>query len=501
MKGILHIMMLWMSIILIFSINVSAFDVKEDLSTLDKVLSNSNNFEVILNNRIQRIELELETEYPADDIKKYDLYTALFEEYLPYQFDKALSALNEQEIIANHLRDKDYLTQTKLRKAMLYCIGGFYKDAEMMITGVDTLSFSQTSNLLWCDFRQRYCYDFLSKAAGRSTLAQYYRSKYIEISPEGSFDRDYMCLLRYMGEEDFNSALELGHKLIVLYPSNSHEYAKISFYMGMAYGRLGNLNEELHWYCQSAEADVSCAVKDNASLHSIAMNLISQKMEIERAFKYTQIAMDDALFYNSSLRLKQIVSTLPYIEDAYSAQRDKTEHTLSIFLSIVICLLLALGIFVIMFNYSNKRLKKAIEALKEASDAKEAFLGLFLSMSSSSLDKLKPFLTRSQMDAEFKNFYNSFDSAFVQLYPDFIEEFNSLLVPEARVTLKKGELLNTELRIFALIRLGVDKSSHIASLLRYSVNTIYNYRTQIRTAAINQKVPFEEQLNNPKFYK
>ena len=231
------------------------------------------------------------------------------------------------------------------------------------------------------------------------------------------------------------------------------------------------------------------------------MNLISQNMEIERAFKYTQLALDDALFYNSSLRLKQIVSTLPYIEDAYSSQRDKTEHTLSIILAIGVCLMLALGIFVIMFNYSNKRLKKAIRALNEASDAKEAFLGLFLSMSSSSLDKLKPFLTRSQMDAEFKNFYNSFDSAFVQLYPNFLEEFNSLLVPEARVTLKKGELLNTELRIFALIRLGVDKSSHIASLLRYSVNTIYNYRTQIRTAAINQKVPFEEQLNNPKIYK
>ncbi len=478
-----------------------AFDVKDDLSTLDKVLSNSSNFEVILNNRIQRIELELDAECNSDDFKKYGLYTTLFEEYLPYQFDKALSALNEQETIANRLRDKDYLTQTKLRKAMLYCVGGFYKDAERMIIGVDTLSFSQTSNLLWCDFRQRYCYDFLSKSVGKSSLAQYYRSRYIEIAPEGSFDRDYMCLLRYMGEEDYKATLELGHKLIVLYPSNSHEYAKIAFYIGMAYGRLGNLRAELHWYCQSAEADVSCAVKDNASLHSIAMNLISQNMEIERAFKYTQLALDDALFYNSSLRLKQIVSTLPYIEDAYSSQRDKTEHTLSIILAIGVCLMLALGIFVIMFNYSNKRLKKAIRALNEASDAKEAFLGLFLSMSSSSLDKLKPFLTRSQMDAEFKNFYNSFDSAFVQLYPNFLEEFNSLLVPEARVTLKKGELLNTELRIFALIRLGVDKSSHIASLLRYSVNTIYNYRTQIRTAAINQKVPFEEQLNNPKIYK
>ena len=206
--------------------------------------------------------------------------------------------------------------------------------------------------------------------------------------------------------------------------------------------------------------------------------------------------MTDALFYNSNLRLNQIVRSLPYIEAAYSAQRDRTEKKLTVMLWIMICLAVGLLVFVLMYQINNVRLKKAIESLNEASAAKEAFLGLFLTMSSSNLDKLKPFLTRSQLEAEFKNFYNSFDTAFVQLYPNFVEEFNSLLKPEARITLKKGELLNTELRIFALVRLGVDKSSHIASLLRYSVNTIYNYRTQIRTAAINQDIPFEEQLNH-----
>ena len=85
------------------------------------------------------------------------------------------------------------------------------------------------------------------------------------------------------------------------------------------------------------------------------------------------------------------------------------------------------------------------------------------------------------MTGELNGFYEMFDNAFLQLYPRFVEEFNELLKPGSRIELKKGERLNTELRIFALIRLGINDSSRIASLLRYSVNTIYNYRARIKT--------------------
>lgn len=483
------------SLLVLCSLNAAAYDVRTDLQNLDNVLSRSEEFELIRNNRVQRLELELNSEYSRDDARKYALYTTLFEEYYPYQFDKAMDVLNRQEQLAAKLKDKELITQTILRKANLYTTGGFYKEAEDVISGVDTLSFSRASKLIWYDFRQRYCHDFLSKDR-KSSQAEYYRMKYMELCFEGTFAYDYMSLVEAFSMEHYNQAREIAESLIPLYPVNSHEYAKITHCLGLICGRTGDLNSELHWYCESAKADVSCAVKDNASLHSVAMNLIAQKLEIERAFRYTQKAMTDALFYNSNLRLNQIVRSLPYIEAAYSAQRDRTEKKLTVMLWIMICLAVGLLVFVMMYQINNVRLKKAIESLNEASAAKEAFLGLFLTMSSSNLDKLKPFLTRSQLEAEFKNFYNSFDTAFVQLYPNFVEEFNSLLKPEARITLKKGELLNTELRIFALVRLGVDKSSHIASLLRYSVNTIYNYRTQIRTAAINQDIPFEEQLNH-----
>ena len=134
--------------------------------------------------------------------------------------------------------------------------------------------------------------------------------------------------------------------------------------------------------------------------------------------------------------------------------------------------------------------------LSEANAAKEEYLGLFLSMCSGYLDKLKKTISREQYDAELKTFYKTFDTSFLQLYPTFVEDFNALLKEDCRISVKEGELLTTELRIFALIKLGITQSSHIASLLRYSVNTIYNYRAQIKNAALSDRENFEELVRN-----
>jgi hypothetical protein len=141
---------------------------------------------------------------------------------------------------------------------------------------------------------------------------------------------------------------------------------------------------------------------------------------------------------------------------------------------------------------AEENLKQTNLDLIEANAAKEEYLGLFLSMCSGYLDKLKKNLSRDQFDAELKNFYKTFDTSFLSLYPTFVEEFNALLKEDSRIRLKDGELLSTELRIFALIKLGITQSSHIASLLRYSVNTIYNYRAQVKNAALENRENFEE---------
>jgi hypothetical protein len=143
---------------------------------------------------------------------------------------------------------------------------------------------------------------------------------------------------------------------------------------------------------------------------------------------------------------------------------------------------------------AEDNLRKTNLDLIEANAAKEEYLGLFLSMCSGYLDKLKKHLTREQYESELKNFYKTFDTSFLSLYPSFVEDLNALLKPEGRIVLKEGEQLNTELRIFALIKLGITQSSHIASLLRYSVNTIYNYRAHVKNAALEDRGNFEDMV-------
>jgi DNA-binding CsgD family transcriptional regulator len=162
----------------------------------------------------------------------------------------------------------------------------------------------------------------------------------------------------------------------------------------------------------------------------------------------------------------------------------------------------------------NLQLKETNNALGEANEVKEEYIGLFLAMCSNYIDKLKSYqrnikrklaagkyneiLTEvsstEYIDTELKSFYEMFDKAFLQLYPNFVEEFNELLKPDKRIILNKDERMNTELRIFALIRLGITESSRIAALLRYSANTIYNYRARVKNCALDSREEFEEKI-------
>ena len=226
------------------------------------------------------------------------------------------------------------------------------------------------------------------------------------------------------------------------------------------------------------------------------------------------------MFYNAKLRKVQIASTMPLIEKAYidAKEQQAKERSHYLFVTMVIAFFLLLVAMVALnLHYTGKSKARTIETknaqlaqsnasiaeaqetlrktnleLVEANAAKEEYLGLYLSMCSGYLDKLKKTLPRDQYEAELKNFYKTFDTSFLQLYPSFVEDFNALLQEDCRVALKEGELLNTGLRIFALIKLGITQSSHIASLLRYSVNTIYNYRAQVKNSALSDRENFEE---------
>lgn len=213
------------------------------------------------------------------------------------------------------------------------------------------------------------------------------------------------------------------------------------------------------------------------------------------------------------MRTVEISRILPVIEAAYKQQIERQRHQLVFFLIVVSILSVFLIVSVILIYKQMKKLSATQRNLKQANHIKEEYIGHFLNLCSIYIEKLDRFrstvnrkitagqaeellkLTKSSQFAgvEQKEFYANFDNAFLHLYPNFVAEFNELLQPEERFVLKTGELLNTELRIFAIIRLGIDDSSKIANFLHYSINTIYTYRNKVKNKAINRD-KFEEEI-------
>ncbi|MCC8187083.1 MAG: DUF6377 domain-containing protein [Bacteroides sp.] len=273
---------------------------------------------------------------------------------------------------------------------------------------------------------------------------------------------------------------------------------------------------------------MEACVKENEALRNLAL-ILFEEGEVARPYRYYSLSLEDANFYNARLRRMEIARTHPLIDKAYQQSVESKRQQLRFFLMIttVFALLLALGaVSLYRKNVELGRVRKRLEesngklevlnnSLREANKVKEIYIGHFLGRCSDYIDKLNKYIRQvsrklsegkiaelhamvrssQMMDYEVSEFYHNFDMAFLKIYPDFVEKVNELLIPEERIVLKNREMLNSELRTLALIRLGIKESSDIARFLRYSVNTVYTYRTKVKNKSYPEiRKDFEEEL-------
>lgn len=496
----------------------------ECLRNLDAVLSTADEYVRIKEQRICSIENMLHSRGVSLH-QQYDIYGQLYDEYEAFSFDKASDVLDKMEQIASELQSPEMLNDVYLDEAFLLTAGGFYLEADKVFSVLDTCVLNDRQKLKWYGARQKFLTDYQEYVSDAGIevpdidKADHYQYLLLKSIPEESYQRKHIEVISLIRKGDLEKAYGLNSDLISSLDKNSREYAIQSYWQGVIYEDMGDMDSALEWWVESASCDIREAIKDNASLCTIAMHL---EDDTDRAFRYIKISLDDAQFYNGKLRKVQIASTLPWIENAYNESRmnqDRDRIRYILLLSIIAVILFMASVFAVRLYVAGKKgaleiqqknrqlvdyndsiveaeesLRKINLELHEANAAKEEYLGLFLSMCSGYIDKLKKTMTRDQYDAELRSFYKTFDTSFLSLYPEFVEQFNALLKDDQQIVLKEGELLNTELRIFALIKLGVTQSSHIASLLRYSVNTIYNYRAQVKNAVREDRENFEEMV-------
>ena len=520
---------------------------EELLLRLDETIASADRYQTEKEVRIKTIENPLHSRGISAE-QRYAIYGQLYEEYLTYNFAKASEALGNQEQAAAELGDKGLMNEVLISRAMLDAIGGLYLEASnILLDRIDTTILTDAQKIKYWDAQQRFLFDYRDNFRGEdqdgtvSAKIAWYRNAILSAAPENSPLYQGIAVRQAMDARNWGQADFLCKNLLSKLDPDSHEYANWAYYEARICEQLERQEEMNGWFIRSAMADIKTATKDNASLCSLSQELFGSG-ELERAFLYITKSLDDARFYDAWLRQWQIAEVFPDIQRGYEefrARQDRRNKVLLVTIS-VLALITLLGSFWVFKAYRkqrrlnvkvremnrqiqefssslqavNSQLTKTNSELSEANAAKEEYIGIFVNLSSDYIDKtrkyqasvrkhivngqyaeiLEEISSQKLLDEELDLFYKLFDQAFLKLYPDFVEQFNSLLRPECRIEPKDGELLTTELRIFALIRLGITQSSQIASLLRYSVNTIYNYRAQIKKGAVVDKEVFEEKV-------
>ncbi len=496
---------------------------EEDLKRLDEEIARSAEYVEEKERRIETIE-NLLTSRGITPLQEYHIYGELYDEYVAYQFDKAKNALDNQLRIADKMGNQSLRDNALIDMTLILTTAGYYHEAELLFKQIDTLRLDKNQMIEWYMSRQRFLYDYNEYVSevGQSVedydKLSYYQEQILRDQADNSYYIKHIEVLSLIKEENYEKAAEENLKLIESLDKNSRDYAVQTYWQGRIYDFLDSPHDVIHWWTESAICDIKGAIKDNASLSSLAPELVDPQ-DADRAFNYIKFSLNDAAFYNSKLRRVQIATSFPTIEKAYTDNKIQQDKDRKRFITLLSCVAILLAFFCILtlrmyaknrdksldikrkndqlmaytmsIEAAEETLRKANLDLTEANAAKEEYIGLFLSMCSGYLDKLRKTLSKDEYEAELKNFYKTFDTSFLQLYPSFVEEFNALLNEDEQLSLKEGELLNTELRIFALIKLGITQSSHIASLLRYSVNTIYNYRAQVKNSVKGDREAFE----------
>ena len=513
------------------------------LREIDGLVKNRRTYGVEKETRITDLK-RLLTEAASDE-QRYGFCGRLFDEYRAYNLDSSFVYAQRKEELAHRLNKQDYLDDSAMNIAEVMGTTGMYKEALELLGKIDRKTLP--------DYLYGYYYHLYRTIYGLMgdyavtekakkeyyRMTDLYRDSLLQVNASDSLGHALVmadkCIVHARYDEAIDMLMEYYRKPFL----DDHAQAMIAYTISEGYRLKGDKQGQKHYLALSAIADLKSAVKEYVSLRKLA-SLVYEEGDIDRAYNYLKCSLEDATLCNARLRTLEISQVFPIIDKAYQLKTERQQREMKISL-ICISLLSVFLLAAIFFVYkqmkkvaaarrevvdtntllqelneelhdSNSQLKEMNHTLSEANYIKEEYIGRYMDQCSTYLDKMdlyrrslnkiaaagrveelyKAIKSSQFLDEELKEFYANFDMTFLQLFPNFVDEFNALLTEPMQP--KPGEQLNTELRIFALIRLGITDSTKIAQFLRYSVTTIYNYRTRVRNKALGEREEFEAKV-------
>ncbi len=511
------------------------------LQKLDRVIEESETIVAEKNKKIATLKQMAAKE--NNTALLLEIYHELSEEYYVFKFDSAKVYVEKGLALAKKVQNSRYIVTNTIMKAKLLSIGGLYSEAINTLNTIEQDSLGEQNMTFDYNIAYSTIYSYWADYCNDDTYSPIYRERsnaYLKTAI-ANIDKNNAAYDYYMGEyyvyidKDDDKALKHYFRTLEKNGMTSRVYAMASFAIANNYSAHENMEKYEEYLIKASICDILCCTKENLAIQDLAMHLFKQDNEnIERARVYINTAMDDAKSYNNRLRILEISQKLPIIVSTYHKRLTTQNSTLMYAvwgISLLVVTMIVLLYFFVrqnkllskrrhelhvsnnMLTETNERLNRANEQLLDTNRKREGLAKLYIDLCAKYIDKMAKFqvmvqrkikanqinelmsyVSSSRLNYEDADtFMKRFDEAFLNLYPSFVTEFNALLKEDEQVITKNPHSLTTELRIFALIRLGVKESSEIAALLYYTPRTIYNYRSAFKNKALDRE-SFEERV-------
>ncbi|SEL06422.1 hypothetical protein SAMN04488505_1011408 [Chitinophaga rupis] len=511
----------------------------QQLAQLSNAISNVPVYDAQRQHKIDSLKKTLVQVMPGDFSKQFDVYTLLYEEYRLFQYDSSYHYARKLGETALLLKDTGRIMYARIKLAFSLLSSGMYKEAYDSLAGIHTQWLPDSSKAEYYALLGRYYYDLgdFDNDQYHTPIYNVQGSRYMDsalaLLPANTYQASYYRGLKELKAGNKERASEMLTQLLNDPSLTQHQVAVTTSTLSDLYIRNGETDKAIQLLATAVIADIQSSTKETSAAFNLA-SLLYKKGDVKNASLCINQAVADAEFYGARQRKVQVSTILPFIEAQKLSMVESQKRKLLFYAATVtLLLLLIIGLAVIVWQQVkklkaaqkiitrahvneleiNRQLAETNARLEDANKIKEKYIGYFFNFNAEFYDKIeklkrsleqkvadrklddvKTLIAKINLRKEKEELISNFDHAFLKLFPNFVTVFNSMFREEDQLLLKEGELLNTDLRIFALIRMGIHDSEKIAHILQYSVNTITTYKTKIKNKSIVPNEEFEKRV-------
>ena len=502
------------------------------LTRLNSILDKKKEYDSGKLNRIEKFKKDLVNAEDRDLALKYNTYLNLYNEYKSFNYDEAFNYAQKLQQTGRLLNDPAKIAYSRIKLGFILLSSGMFKETFDSLKTVNVALLDKEARKEYYLLTARTYYDLadFDKDNYYTPIYNSRAEKYIDsattLCESKSFEYIYYKGLKYLKEDSISKAVANLKLLISSYRLTDHQFAVTASTLSDIYIRNNQPDAAIDLLILAAIADVKSSTKEAAAMTNLAQ-LLHQQGDVKNAYVFIKAAMDDAVYYGARQRKIQVSAILPIIAGeriSYIEQQRKVLFLYALLLTVLAIIVVVFAVIIYkqlqklkladkIILEANHNLQESIIKLNEANKIKEEYIGYFFNLIAEYINKLDKFkrsvdnkLTTKRFEdirtlvnninltKEREELFINFDRAFLKIFPNFVAGFNALFSEENQVKLLPNQLLNTDLRIFALVRLGIADTEKIAHILEYSINTIYNYRARIKGKSNILNDEFEHEI-------